>query len=203
MKPPSKPLFSWSSSEYDQRISPDGSRIVFASDSSGSQEIWVCNADGTKPMKLTDMKAGSTGSPSWSPDGKNIAFDSTKSGNSDIYVVSAEGGPVRRITTDPTEDAVPRWSRDGRWIYFGSNRSGSWQIWKMPSEGGKAIQITKDGGMAARESVDGYVYYHDYWTQRKGLWRVPVSGGPETLVLDRQIDAHRLGFDRPGHLLHR
>ena len=98
-------------------------------------------------MKLTDMKAGSAGSPNWSPDGKWIAFDSTKSGNNDIYVVSAEGGPVRRITTDPTEEAVPRFSRDGRWIYFGSNRSGSWQIWKMPSEGGKAIQITRDGGM--------------------------------------------------------
>ena len=166
MKPPSKPLFSWSSNEQDQRISPDGSRIAFVSDSSGSCEIWVCNADGTKPMKLTDMKAGSTGSPNWSPDGKNIAFDSTKSGNSDIYVVSAEGGPVRRITTDATEDAVPRWSRDGRWIYFGSNRSGSWQIWKMPSDGGKAIQITKDGGMAARESADGYVYYCDYYELR-------------------------------------
>ncbi len=192
MKPPSKPLFSWSSGEIDQRISPDGSRIAFASDSSGSLEIWVCHADGTKPMKRTEMKAGSTGSPNWSPDGKNIAFDSTKSGNGDIYVVSAEGGPVRRITTDPTEEVVPRWSRDGRWIYFGSNRSGTWQIWKMPSDGGKAIQITKDGGMVARESADGQlVYYHGYYNlQKKGVWRVPVSDGQETLVLDKEIDPH-------------
>jgi Tol biopolymer transport system component len=187
MKPPLKPIFSWSSSEGFQSISPDGSRIAFESNRSGAVEVWVCNADGANPMKLTDMKARSTGSPTWSPDGKNIAFDSIKSGNSDIYVVSAEGGPARRITTDPTDDAVPRWSRDGRWIYFGSNKSGSWQIWKMPSDGGKAIQITKDGGMAARESVDGYVYYCDYWNQRKGLWRVPVSGGPEMLVLERKI----------------
>jgi dipeptidyl aminopeptidase/acylaminoacyl peptidase len=139
-------------------------------------------------MKLTNMKAGSTGSPNWSPDGNNIVFDSTKSGNGDIYVVSAEGGPVRRITADPTDEVVPRWSRDGRWIYFGSNRSGSWLIWKVPSEGGNAIQITSDGGLVARESVDGqFVYYHGYYNlQKKGVWRVPASGGPETLVLDRE-----------------
>ncbi len=189
MKPPSRPLLSWTSDESDQGISPDGSRIAFASDSSGSMEIWICNADGTKPMKLTDMKAGDTGSPDWSPDGKNIAFDSTRSGSNDIYVVSAEGGPVRRITPDPTEDAVPRWSRDGRWIYFGSNRGGSWRIWKVPSDGGNAIQITRDGGLVARESADGqFVYYRGYYDlQKRGIWRVPVAGGPETLVLDRQI----------------
>jgi Tol biopolymer transport system component len=186
---PSKPLFSRSSGESDLCISPDGSRIAFMSDSTGSNEIWVCNADGTKPMKLTDMKAGSTGSPSWSPDGKNIAFDSTKLGRSDIYVVSAEEGPARRITTDPKDNAVPRWSRDGRWIYFGSNRSGSWQIWKVPPDGGKAVQITKDGGMSARESADGqFVYYYGYYQlQKRGIWRMPVSGGPETLILDRKI----------------
>jgi len=187
-KAPSNPLLSWSSRECDPCISPDAKRIVFGSDSSGSWEIWVCNADGTKPMKLTDMKAESTGSPSWSPDGTSIAFDSTKSGNADIYVVGVEGGPVRRMTTDPTDEVVPRWSRDSRWIYFGSNKSGSYQIWKMPSGGGTAIQVTRNGGVAARESVDGNVYYGDSPGHRKGLWRVPVPGGQEALVLDKDIN---------------
>jgi dipeptidyl aminopeptidase/acylaminoacyl peptidase len=184
---PLKPLFSWSSVEEDPRISPDGSRIAFMSNGSGSEEIWISNADGTGPIKLTD-KAAAQGSPCWSPDGKNIAFDSIKSGNLDIYLVSAEGGPAHRITTDPSEEAIPNFSRDGRWIYFGSNRNGSWQIWKMPSDGGQAIQITRIGGASARESRDGFVYYVGYYDlQKRGIWRVPVSGGPETLVLDRQL----------------
>ncbi len=105
-------------------------------------------------------------------------------------LMSSEGGPWHRITLDSTEEGIPSFSRDGRWIYFGSNRRGSWQIWKMPSEGGKAIQITRDGGMAARESTDGhFVYYSDdYNIQKKGIWRVPVAGGPETLVVDRGVD---------------
>jgi Tol biopolymer transport system component len=189
MKPPSKPLFSWSSQEANPRISPDGSRIVFNSDRSGSYEVWVCNRDGTNPMRLTDMRTAGSGCPTWSPDGKNIAFDSAKSGNWDVYVVSAEVGLVRRITTDPAEEGSPSWSRDGRWIYFGSNRSGSYQVWKVPSEGGQAIQITKDGGYYAQESADGqFVYYLTrYRSQKKGLWRVPVSGGLETLVSDREF----------------
>lgn len=125
------------------------------SNSSGSSEIWVCNSDGTKAVKLTDLKARSVGAPRWSPDGKLIVFDSNKSGNLDVYLVSAEGGPMRQITTDPSEEASPEWSQDSRWIYFGSNRSGAYQIWKVPPEGGKALQITREGGLTAREGADG------------------------------------------------
>jgi len=197
---PSKPLFSSSSNEIEQRISPDGRRIAFISDSSGSSEIWICNADGTKPMRLTDMRAGLSGVPDWSPDGKWIAFDSNQYGGGDIFVVNAEGGPVRRITTDVTDEVVPRWSRDGRWIYFGSYRGGSWQIWRMPPDGGSAIQITKGGGLVSRESADGqFVYCYGYYeTQRSGIWRVPVSGGPETLVLDKEFYAHNWDLSDRG-----
>ena len=200
MEAPSKPLFSWSSRDENPSISPDGMRVAFESSSSGRLEIWVCDADGTKPIKVTDMKAGNSGSPDWSPDGKTIVFDSTNSGSFDIYVVGAEGGLAHRITTDPTDEVIPRWSKDGRWIYFGSNRSGSWQIWKVPSGGGEAAQITKDGGMSARESSDGqFVYYTGYYNlQKKGLWRVPVSGGPETLVLDRDINPHQWDLTERG-----
>ena len=50
----------------------------------------------------------------------------------------------------------------------------------------QAIHITKDGGYVAQESVDGRFVY--YVGQKKGLWRVPVSGGPETLVFDREVN---------------
>jgi serine/threonine protein kinase len=191
LKPPSRPVFSRSSWEVNPCIVRDGSRIAFESNSSGSMEIWTCDADGTGLMKLTDIGATSTGSPNWSPDGRNIAFDSTKSGNNDIYAVSAKGGPVRRITTDAAEEVVPRWSRDGRWIYFGSNRGGSWQIWKVPSAGGQAMQVTREGGMVACESADGYLYFYGYYgLVKNGVWRMPLSGGQETLVLDREIDPH-------------
>jgi Tol biopolymer transport system component len=170
----------------DQDISPDGQKIAFRSNRSGSFEIWTCDSKGSNPIQLTSLGAPNTGTPRWSPDGQRIAFDSRKEGHSDIYVINAEGGSPRRLTTEPFENNVPNWSRDGRWIYFASNRSGTGQIWKMPTEGGQAVQVTKQGGFAAFESTDAkFLYYVK--TATGPIWRMPVEGGEEALILDRQI----------------
>ncbi|HLQ21854.1 MAG TPA: protein kinase, partial [Gemmatimonadales bacterium] len=107
--------------ETAAQYSPDGRRIAFHSDRSGTGEIWVSNSDGSGAVPVTSMNGPATGSPRWSPDGRSIAFDSTKHGHRDIFVVGAEGGFLRRLTTEPSEDVRPSWSIDGRWIYFGSN----------------------------------------------------------------------------------
>ena len=110
---------------------PDGRRIVFHSDRSGSSEIWVCDASGGNPLQLTSLGRSNTGTPRWSPDGRRIAFDARLGRDGDIHVMDADGGAPRRVTTEPSDDVVPSWSRDGRWIYFASNRSGRWEVWKV------------------------------------------------------------------------
>lgn len=164
------------------QYSPDGSRIAFRSNRSGNDEIWVCDRDGQNAAPLTHIDGRTTGSPRWSPDGRYIAFDSRVAGNADIYVIPAAGGPPRRFTSEPSNDVVPSWSRDGRFIYFGSNRTGSWQIWRQPLGQGPAVQVTRNGGFAAFEEPGGkYVFYAS--NEKPGLWRIPVSGGAEELVL--------------------
>lgn len=116
--------------------SPDGKRIAFASNRTGSLEIWMCDSEGSNAVQLSSLGTY-CGSPRWSPDSQYIAFDGRAGGKADVYVVSAEGGSPRRLTIDTSENARPSWSRDGRWIYFRSDRSGSRQIWKMPVQGGQ------------------------------------------------------------------
>ena len=60
--------------------SPDGKRIAFAASSNGNSDVFVCNADGSDPRRLTDDPA-TDGSPTWSPDGRRIAFVSNRSGH--------------------------------------------------------------------------------------------------------------------------
>jgi eukaryotic-like serine/threonine-protein kinase len=167
------------------QISPDGKKIVFSSYRSGTSEIWMCDAEGSNPLQLTRLGRPGTGTPRWSPDGRYIAFDARLPDQSDIYVIGANGGPTRRVTQDTSDDVVPSWSSDGRWIYFASNRSGDYQVWKMPAEGGDALQVTRHGGFAAFESPDAKYVYYAKGRDVPGLWRVPVEGGEEAMVLDR------------------
>ncbi|MGH9835675.1 MAG: protein kinase domain-containing protein [Blastocatellia bacterium] len=204
--------------DHSPRFSPDGKRIVFRSTRSGSPEIWVCESDGSNPIKLTSFGGPNAGSPSWSPDGRQIAFDGAIEGSYDIYVINASGGKPRRLTVDSSVDARPSWSRDGQWIYFGSNRNGTWQVWKTPAGGGQAMQVTQQGGFEAFESTDGKFLYY---TKRPGadvnpasirwhvripgdhrdrlpradvnpasIWRLPVAGGAEIQILDQVIGGY-------------
>jgi Tol biopolymer transport system component len=173
------------------RYSPDGKKIVFTSSRSGTAQIWVCDSDGSRPRQLTDL-ISHNGEPNWSPDSRQIAFDTRVRGNADIFVISAEGGQPRALTTEPSDDVTPSWSADGRWVYFSSNRGGSLQIWKMPPEGGRAVQVTKQGGFLGRESVDGKFVYYLKDRSVPGIWRTPVEGGEEVLVLTH----HKAGLGR-------
>jgi len=179
-----------SSSRQDSRpqYSPDGKRVAFMSDRSGSMEIWTCRSDGSNCVQLTSFGGPWTGSPSWSPDGKYIVFDSRAPGQPDLYVVSAEGGKPQRLTTHPASDSKGSWSRDGRWIYFASLRTGEYQVWKMPwaagvGREGEAVQVTRKGGFVAKESPDGRFVYYVNSRYSPGLWRVPPEGGEGIEVL--------------------
>jgi eukaryotic-like serine/threonine-protein kinase len=163
------------------QYSPDGKRIVFASDRSGTYEIWACNSDGTNQFPLTSLGAFS-GTPRWSADSEWIVFDSNKEGNFDIYVAPAGGGKPKRLTTNPTDDANPSYSRDGKWIYFASNRGGDMQVWRVPVAGGKEEQITKRGGFVAFEAPDRRLYYVK--SEISGLWSMPSDGGEERQVVE-------------------
>jgi eukaryotic-like serine/threonine-protein kinase len=167
--------------DFDGAYSPDGNRIAFASDRSGTQQIWTSNSDGSNQVQLTSLDAANVGSPQWSPDAKTIAFDARLKGYGDIFVMSADGGPPRRLTTESVESNVPTWSRDGKWIYFSSSRTGSWQIWKVPAAGGRASQVTAEGGFNAQESSDGKSLY--VWREEGAIWKMPVQGGNAVLAL--------------------
>jgi Tol biopolymer transport system component len=183
---PARPQL-WVSStraDYSPSYSPDGKRITFVSNRSASSEIWVCEADGSRPVMLTSFAGKLTANPKWSPDGRNLVFDSRAGGQPHIYVISANGGSARRLSDET--GTQPSWSRDGQWIYYLPTRSGSLDIWKMPSTGGAAIRVTTGGGVYGIESPDGqYLYYasslHPLPTT---LWRVPVRGGAAIKILD-------------------
>jgi Tol biopolymer transport system component len=181
-----EPFIVSSLGEANPRFSPDGTRIAFQSTRSGeADEVWVVQADGTKPVQMTNRLGREQGSPSWSPDGRWIAFDSQgQDGHWGVYVMDAAGSAPRRITFGPSNESMPFWSRDGKWLYFRSDRTGRQEIWRVPFAGGPREQVTRNGGFTAYESVDGQtLFYTKGGTASGPLFARLLSGGAERQVL--------------------
>jgi len=61
-------------------------------------------------------------------------------------------------------------------------RSGRFQIWRADRDGRNLTQITKEGGLGARQSEDGYLYYSTQ-VNAPEIRRVSMAGGVEETVL--------------------
>lgn len=170
---------------WNPTASPDGKHMAFASDRSGTSEIWVTDRKGDDALKLTAFDGPYTSGPAWSPDSQHVVFDSPAvDGNFDIYEVDVQGGAVKRLTTAPAEDRFAHFSPDGKWIYWSSRRSGSWEVWRMPAAGGEtqAEQVTFDGAYYSAPGADGAVYFSR--DTAEGIWRQKPGGKPELVVPD-------------------
>ena len=199
-----KALITSTHLDWFHSISPDGKRIAWSSVRSGSSEIWVCNADGSHPLKLTSFHTQS-GAPAWSPDGKLIAFDTRVSGNGDIYVIDAEGGVPRPLIDGPDDDLLPTWSPDGKTLYFVSHRGGEYDVWAQNLTSGE-VRLVSSGqaspqtaigvpSLRPKPSPDGKSVF---FTRAGRLHRKALPDGDETVVLDGVKDfiptRHRVYF---------
>ncbi len=76
--------------------SPDASRVAFTSDYGGNWDIYIINASGGSPSRLT-TDAAEDGLPTFSPDGKQIAFLSHRGGIWAIWVMGIDGSNQRKL----------------------------------------------------------------------------------------------------------
>jgi Tol biopolymer transport system component/predicted Ser/Thr protein kinase len=182
--PPKKIPWSSGRGEDEPQYSPSGDKIAVKSWQSGPGQIWICDSSGLNLKQLTSIGTIS-GSPIWSPDGQTIVFDSNVEGFHHIYTINANGGNTKQITSGQSNNHIPSWSIDGDSIYFRSDRSGEEQIWKTSADGGESKQITFNGGQSAFESFDRKWIYYANW--EKGIWKKPLQGGKELLVINQRV----------------
>lgn len=164
------------------RYSPDGRRLVFVSDRSGQDELWLADGTGATAHQLTHDRAEWMSTPRFTPDGTGIVVTAGSRGESALYLVDATSGARRQLTHEPLA-AYPAFSRDGRHLYYSTVIDNVRQVVRRnwPALDGYT-PITTEGAILAEESSDGK---HLFFVRpdRIGLWsRDPAPGGDETLL---------------------
>jgi Tol biopolymer transport system component len=188
------PLTQGMAMDAQPRFSPDGRRVVFTSDRSGGQGVWIIDVDKSDTTQLTRGKHDTYDSPEFSPDGKYVF--ATK--DYQLWMYHVDGGSGVRViqaAENPQGGRQPRYTgaafgADGRWLWLAS-RLGTWNYnTKMPDyqlvvydrETGETSARTFRYGSAFRPALspDGrWIVYGSRYDSQTGLVLRDLETGAE------------------------
>jgi dipeptidyl aminopeptidase/acylaminoacyl peptidase len=168
-------------------FSPDGRRVAFVSDLSGSLQAWSVAAEGGWPDKITALDAP-VGRVSWSPAGDRIALIAAPGGgmNRQVYTVRPDGSDLRRLTPGGTENnRLGPWTRDGTKLFVTSNRrdpaSLDTFLVDVASNQWAAVARTRGISVVMDVSRDG----------RHALLRRGADGNNDVYLIDLELERER------------
>jgi len=129
--------------------SPDGSKFAYTDDFGA---LNIVNADGSNPVRVTNLLPKWNYNPTWSPDGTRIAFYSDLASSTyrtDIYIVNVDGTGLTQITTMTGDEDGPDWSPDGTLIAFSSRGTSTYNggIYTVHPDGTGLKRLTTAPGL--------------------------------------------------------
>ncbi|MCX5922221.1 MAG: hypothetical protein NTX86_02745 [Candidatus Dependentiae bacterium] len=109
--------------------SPNGKRIVYASNACGSMNLYTMNADGSNVQQITHTTSIYNGGPFFSPDGNSIVYrtDPEKKDYLQIYAISLNDGHTQQLTMNGAVNWAPFWHPNGNIIAFTTSLHGHHQ----------------------------------------------------------------------------
>ncbi len=184
---------------YDLAWTSDN-HILYASDSSGSADIWEVGADGMNQKQLT-AGAGRNYGPAASADGRYIVFHSDRSGTWQVWRMDRDGSNSKQLTPDGPESTWAQVTPDSRFvIYQHVNAALKTTLWKLPIDGGTPVELTDKISLRPTVSPDGkWIACWRYGEPPSVYLRVVVisaAGGEEVKSFDLSSNS-MAGWDIP------
>ncbi len=173
------------------RYSPDGKKLLFSSDRSGSENLWWIDFEKKDTFQVTKEHDQNFPSSCWTPDGNYIVYSKGKL-NVQLYMVYKNGGGGTQLIDAPAslKTIDPAVSPDGRFVYY-SRRYGPWsynadlpqyQIGVYDRNNGKTGVITSryGSGFTPVLSKDGkWLVYGSRFEDKTGLVLRNIETGDE------------------------
>src|SRR5437773_2465344 len=205
--------------------SPDGKRIVFLTDRSGAENVWLCDPDGSHSKALTKGTNNLFASPEWTPDGNYIVVSRTSGVLGSVYelwLIHKDGGSgaaMLRVQPGPNQPPPMNtlgaaFGKDPRYIWVSRHRGGFgynlqyplWQLAIYDRQTGRLFTQTDMYGSAMRPALssDGkWLVYATRYDAETGLrLRDLASGDEKWLVYPVTRDDQESRFTRdlyPGY----
>ncbi len=175
--------------------SPDGRRIVFASNRGGKYDLYVKNAGETVQDQILLQNANLKWPSDWSRDGRYLLYvENDPKTQQDLWVLPLDGDrkPVPFLQTEFNE-IEGQFSPDGHWIAYASDESGRFEVYVRPyPEGPGRRKVSISGGAYPRWRSDGKELFYLTLGGKLMAASVKESTAPQEL-----FDA-RIGYMRPG-----
>ncbi|MCP4991124.1 MAG: hypothetical protein GY928_35245 [Colwellia sp.] len=161
--------FTYESPDY----SAVNNLVVFSSNESGFDELWLAKPDGSERKQLTTLKLNIR-YPKWSHDGKKVAFLAPLPNNEgdSIYIYSIKEDRISLLNSPFRQHNRPSWSSDDSEIISAIYGDHHTDIYSINISDLSTKRLTFDGGRYGLMTSKNTLLYSKL---EKGLWQKSID----------------------------
>jgi Tol biopolymer transport system component len=173
---PDRPVFPAVAIDETPAISPNGRLIAFASNRSGTEQLWIGKTTEASPRQVTHFSAqGHVFFPAWSPDNRLVAFSVRNGAATNIFLYDLDRDTLQQVTATRNRDIAAVFSADGKYLYYSSNDDGTSRLWRTRTDGSERPEPM------FWEATTGYVPSSD------GKWMYFIEAGKTLSLIRRNL----------------
>lgn len=148
--------------DVQPRFSPDGERVVFVSDRTGREQVWIVDLATGDTTQVTRGRGADVLSPEWTPDGEYVVVPKSGRDVSGLWLIHTDGGSGVRMHTDEGAFMTgPAFGADDRYVWFAqrdgrheyNNEMPIYQVMRYDRDTGIAHEMTGRVGSGIRPAL--------------------------------------------------
>jgi TolB protein len=186
---------------------PDGSRFIYSRlDNDGDVDLFLRDADGSNPTRVTDTPKRDEFQVAFGPDGNQVVYQGCRN-QCDLFITDLTTGTATRVTETLADEIAPDWSVDDVIVFERSpRRAGDIDIFTINPDGSDRTLLTRNRrrqDVSASWSPDGtrIVYSRCGFESGCDLFTMDPDGSGKDRITRTKADEFGAHFSPDGRSL--